>query len=136
MFLRAPAAGETADASIRSTRTWSSSSSAGRGAPSLSGISNGSEQQEGSAGGTNEEPLPLVVGVAVGKEVKQCKANLMWVLSNLDALIAGDKQTKRKATVVLLHVHRPAKTIPFSTCVCIYISHYICTVLLYIFVCN
>ncbi|PVH47197.1 hypothetical protein PAHAL_4G000500 [Panicum hallii] len=113
MFLRAPAAGETADASIRSTRTWSSSSSAGRGAPSLSGISNGSEQQEGSAGGTNEEPLPLVVGVAVGKEVKQCKANLMWVLSNLDALIAGDKQTKRKATVVLLHVHRPAKTIPF-----------------------
>ncbi|RLN11222.1 U-box domain-containing protein 33-like [Panicum miliaceum] len=107
MFLRAPAASETAHASIRSTRTWSSSSSssAGRGASSLSGISNGSEQQEDSAGGSNEEPLPLVVGVAVGKEVKQCKANLMWVLSNLDALIAGDKQTKRKATVVLLHLH-------------------------------
>nr|XP_034589761.1 U-box domain-containing protein 33-like [Setaria viridis]TKW23631.1 hypothetical protein SEVIR_4G304000v2 [Setaria viridis] len=117
MFFRTtttPAGGETADVS-RSTRTWSSSST-GRvsSSSSLSSgmISSGAyEQQEGDD--SNEE-AGLVVGVAVGKEVKECKANLKWVLSNLDAVITtgGDKM-KGNATVVLLHVHRPAKTIPF-----------------------
>ncbi|OEL34543.1 hypothetical protein BAE44_0004438 [Dichanthelium oligosanthes] len=116
MFLRTAAAGETADAA-RSTRTWSSSSSSSGGgrasmsSSSLAGISNGSGtyEQEGSGGDSKEEAL--LVGVALGKEVKQCKANLMWVLSNMDA-VTGSKN-KTKATVVLLHVHRPAKTIPF-----------------------
>lgn len=119
MFFRttttAPAGGATADVG-RSTRTWSSSSSStGRVSSSSSlssGISSAACEHVHQEGDNNE-----VVGVAVGKEVKECKANLMWVLSNLDAVITagGGDRTKGKATVALLHVHRPAKTIPFST---------------------
>ncbi|CAN6200401.1 unnamed protein product [Urochloa humidicola] len=121
MFFRSPAAGEAVDV----MRTWSSSSSGSRVSSSSlsSGISsNGSggaceQQQDGGAAGDSSNEEALVVGVAVGKEVKECRANLMWVLSNLDAVMitggGGDKTAKRKATVMLLHVHRPAKTIPF-----------------------
>lgn len=134
MFFRTAGGGrETAeDVSKRSTRTWSSSTGGDRvsSSSSLSGISNGSggayerEGDSGGGGGGNEQEAPPVVGVAVGKEVKECKANLMWVLSNMDAII--DK-ARRKPMVVLLHVHRPAKTIPFSTRVAslLYIHMYI-----------
>ncbi|KAF8692356.1 hypothetical protein HU200_039684 [Digitaria exilis] len=135
MFFRTPpGGGETAAAEVsRSTRTWSSSSSSstngGResSSSSLSGISNSSggayEQQEGSAGGGDGGNNEQVVGVAVGKEVKESKANLTWVLSNMDAII--DKTRRKQATVLLLHVHRPAKTIPFSTASLLYIYIYV-----------
>lgn len=132
MFFHTAGGGrETAENVSSSTRTWSSSTGGDRvsSSSSLSGISNGSggayEQEGGSGGGCgNEQEAPPVVGVAVGKEVKECKANLMWVLSNMDAII--DK-ARRKPMVVLLHVHRPAKTIPFSTRVAslLYIHMYI-----------
>ncbi|CAN6162574.1 unnamed protein product [Urochloa humidicola] len=103
MFFRSPAAGDAVNVMSSNSSSGSRVSSSS----SLSGMSSnggGACDQQSAGDGSNE------VGVAVGKEV-ECKANLMWVLSNLDAvMVTGDK---RKATVVLLHVHRPAKTIPF-----------------------
>ncbi|KAG1359598.1 U-box domain-containing protein 33 [Cocos nucifera] len=42
------------------------------------------------------------VYVALGKEVKEGKANLLWVLEN----------TSREKKIVIVHVHRPAQKIP------------------------
>ncbi|XP_073005819.1 U-box domain-containing protein 33-like isoform X2 [Typha latifolia] len=42
------------------------------------------------------------VYVAVGKDVKEWKANVLWVLQNIP----------RHKKIVILHIHRPSKTIP------------------------
>lgn len=44
------------------------------------------------------------VHVAVGKEVKEAKANFAWVL----------RSTPRDTTIVVVHVHCPATMIPMS----------------------
>ncbi|XP_019709475.1 U-box domain-containing protein 33 isoform X2 [Elaeis guineensis] len=49
-----------------------------------------------------EEEEEDKVYVAVGKEVKEGKANLIWVLEN----------TSRKKKIVIVHIHRPAQKIP------------------------
>jgi hypothetical protein len=122
MFRAKPAGGEMLD-----ERTWSISSrgsTASMSSSSSSGMSNdhhlhlqaAAALNDAAAGSSNKEEEEEVVSVAVGKEVKECKANLLWVLSNMEAILSnGERKKKKKATVLLLHVHRPAKTIPFST---------------------
>ncbi|KAL6603387.1 hypothetical protein ACP70R_043748 [Stipagrostis hirtigluma subsp. patula] len=123
----APPAGEadgrsTRASSITSMVSMSSSSSSS----SSSGVrSNGSVYDEHAAADEHqqqqeEEAETETVGVAVGKKVKRCKANLVWVLSNMDAILTpstsndGDRRKKKKkVTLLLLHVHRRAKAIPF-----------------------
>lgn len=51
----------------------------------------------------NEELVEKVY-VAVGKEVKENKANLIWALQNSD----------RNKKLVIAHVHKPATTINIS----------------------
>lgn len=50
------------------------------------------------------EGLVEKVYVAVGKEVKENKANLIWALQNSD----------RNKKLVIAHVHKPATTINIS----------------------
>ncbi|XP_010940488.1 U-box domain-containing protein 33 [Elaeis guineensis] len=73
----------------------------GYGSPSVSSL--GSSR----SGLTEIEEEPAVaeeekVYVALGKEVKEGKANLLWVLEN----------TSREKKIVIVHVHRPAQKIP------------------------
>lgn len=55
----------------------------------------------------SEQPVAEVVEdmmyVAVGKDVKECKMNLLWALQN-----SGGRK------VCILHVHQPAQFIPLS----------------------
>ncbi|GJN39435.1 hypothetical protein PR202_gb28555 [Eleusine coracana subsp. coracana] len=101
-----PAAAAAEDSS---TRTWSISS---RGSTVSSSSSSGLSNDHHELHDVSMEGEE-VVGVAVGKEVKECKANLMWVLSNMDAILGNHDKQRKKGRVLLLHVHRPAKTIPF-----------------------
>ncbi|KAL6873512.1 hypothetical protein ACP4OV_013594 [Aristida adscensionis] len=119
--------GSTRTSSISSRASLSSSSSVSSGVRSNGGGSVYDEPPPPPAAAADEEEdeaaessPPETVGVAVGKEVKESKANLMWALSNMDAILTpargggGEARTARKkATLLLLHVHRPAKTIPF-----------------------
>jgi hypothetical protein len=52
------------------------------------------------------------VHVAVGKEVKESKANLIWALQNFD----------RSKKLVIAHVHKPATTINISK------KHFLCKI--------
>ncbi|KAJ3693043.1 hypothetical protein LUZ60_012138 [Juncus effusus] len=62
------------------------------------------QQQQDNQNKTNKEDEEEErVYVAVGKEVKEWKANFLWVMQNIP-------RTKK---ITLVHIHRPSKTVPF-----------------------
>ncbi|TVU07504.1 hypothetical protein EJB05_40860, partial [Eragrostis curvula] len=89
----------SAAAADSSTRTWSISSRASTVSVSSSSSSSGASNN-GGAYDHQLQAMPAeeeeVVGVAVGKEVKECKANLMWVLSNMDAILMTGSRSSDK----------------------------------------
>lgn len=88
----------------------------------------GSVVSVGDVGGEiEEEPNPVVVDetiyVAVSKDVKESKLNLIWAIQN-----SGGKK------ICILFVHVPATMIPLSKFAAYYVSLYVCTPCVCLFV--
>ncbi|OAY83773.1 U-box domain-containing protein 33 [Ananas comosus] len=92
----------TTTASTRSTSTRPSDMSSGSGSSGLDDAETTLHSEEPSAAAAAPPTEREKVYVAAGKDVKEWKANLLWVLQNVP----------REKKIVILHVHRPAKTIP------------------------
>ncbi|XP_072993768.1 U-box domain-containing protein 33-like [Typha latifolia] len=98
-FRTSVSATQTQPSMERSTTSASTRSTSSR----TSNMSGGYEEAESQI--EEEEKVVMKeekVYVAVGKNVKDSKANLLWVLQNVP----------REKKIVILHIHRPAKTIP------------------------
>ncbi|XP_072967992.1 U-box domain-containing protein 33-like [Typha angustifolia] len=98
-FRTTVSATQTQPSMERSTTSASTRSTSSR----TSNMSGGYEEAESQI--EEEEKVAMKeekVYVAVGKNAKDSKANLLWVLQN----VPRDKK------IVILHIHRPAKTIP------------------------